>query len=56
MTHKISGSSDTLEKERKEVIKAAKDLRYSDEIIDKLMKAKSVYELTRIMKSARGSK
>lgn len=50
------GQVNTLEKERQEVLKAAKQLCYSKEVIQKIENAKTVNELTRIMKSARGSK
>lgn len=49
-------NTQTVERERKEVLKIAKQLCYSDEIVEKLKKAKTVNELDRIMKDARGSK
>lgn len=36
-----------------EAIKAAKDLRYGDEIVHKIRKAKSSCEISRIMATAR---
>lgn len=44
---------DNLDREKRELKKLAKDLRYSDEILQALEDANSVYELDRIMKSAR---
>lgn len=38
---------------RKDAIKAARDLRYGDEVIEKLKAAESDSEITRIMKDAR---
>jgi hypothetical protein len=49
-------NASTLNKEKQEVLKIANQLRYSKEIIEKIQNAKSVLELDRIMKSARGSK
>lgn len=38
-----------------EAIKAAKDLRYGDEVVRKIRKAKSSCEISRIMATARKS-
>lgn len=38
-----------------EAIKAAKDLRYGDEVVHKIRKAKSSCEISRIMATARKS-
>lgn len=38
---------------RAEAIKAAKDLRYGDEVVRKIRKAKSSSEISRIMATAR---
>lgn len=47
-------SKEILEKERKRVLKAAKELKYNNDIILKIQTAKTVHELDRIMKDARG--
>lgn len=38
---------------KKEALEAARDLRYSREVINKIREAKSDNEISRIMKSAR---
>lgn len=45
-----------LDKERKQVFRIAKQLCYSSDILEKIKNAKSVHELDRIMKDARGNK
>ena len=46
---------DNFKKVQKQTIKAAKELLYSPEIIEKLNNAKSTNELANIMKTARGN-
>ena len=43
----------TLKKEKRDLKKLARDLRYSEEIIAKIEQAQTVRELDRIMKDAR---
>lgn len=49
-THYVWNS---IEAYRDEAIEAAKDLRYGDEVIDQLKKAKDGVEIERIMATAR---
>lgn len=47
---------ESFEKYKKDSIRAAKDLRYGKEVIDKLESAKTEAEVTNILKTARLSK
>lgn len=49
----ISNKNRTLEKEKREVLRVARDLRYPAEVIDSIKNAQTPLELDRIMKSAR---
>ena len=44
---------ENLEMERKAAIRAAKELFYGEDVIEKLLTAKSVNELTRVLHTAR---
>lgn len=46
-------TSDELESERADAIKAAKELAYGNETVTKLKNAKTVYEMSRILATAR---
>lgn len=49
------GTTPILEEYRKDVLKAAKELMYDEEVIHKVENARSFSEITRIMKTARES-
>ena len=42
-----------LDQEKKECSKIARQLRYPQKVLDKIQNAKTVFELSRIMKTAR---
>lgn len=44
----------SLDDEKKQCRKIAKDLRYPQEVLDKITNAKTTFELSRIMVTARG--
>ena len=44
---------DVVSQYKRQAIKAAKDLKYGDEVVEKLKKAKTEGEIDRIMKAAR---
>lgn len=46
-------TSDELESERADAIKAARELAYGNETVTKLKNAKTVYEMSRILATAR---
>lgn len=49
------GKYDSFKEYRKKVIRTAKDLKYSDEVIEKLKNAPGINQLSAIMANARKS-